>query len=424
MSKTALRAVKGMNDLFEDDLVTWRHLEQTMRDVFLAFGYGEIRTPIVESLELFVRGVGEGTDVVGKEMFRVSKTGETEELALRPEGTAGVVRALVEAGKLRAADYFDKVFYAGPMFRAERPAKGRYRQFHQLGCEAFGYAEPAADVEVIALVDALLAKLGVPAQLQLSSLGDAGPDRAKYNDALRAYFARHEAKLSDDSRRRLTTNPLRILDSKDERDQQLVTDAPKPLDFLSDAARAHFDAVKKGLDDVGVKYTIEPKIVRGLDYYTRTVFEFVGETGLGSQSTVAAGGRYDGLVEELGGRATPAVGFAAGIERLLLVMNAVGKTAQKVPPDLALIGADDAGRTLCARVAHELRRAGVRVDVDLRGRSVGALMKSANKSGARFTATVGSSEIERGTVSLKTMATGAVVEVALKAEAILGEVKK
>ncbi|HEY4222387.1 MAG TPA: histidine--tRNA ligase [Myxococcota bacterium] len=410
-----LRAVRGMNDLFEDELVTWRHVEDAARSLFLAYGFGEIRTPVVEDTELYVRGVGEGTDIVGKEMFRVSKAGDDESLALRPEGTAGVVRAMIEAGKLMPDAYY-KVFYAGPMFRAERPAKGRYRQFHQLGAEVLGYAEPAADVEVIAAVHALLMRLGIPAQLLLSSLGDAGPDRVKYNDALRAYFAGHESALSDDSKRRLQQNPLRILDSKDEGDQLLVVDAPKPLDFLSDAARAHFDAVKAGLEAQSIPFTIEPKIVRGLDYYTRTVFEFVGEAGLGAQSTVAAGGRYDGLVQELGGRPTPAVGFAAGIERLILVMNATGHKQEKTPPALALIGADDAGRLLCHKLASALRSRGVVVDVDLRARSVGALMRAANKSGARFTVTIGSSEIASGSMSLKTMATGAVVTMPIDAD--------
>ncbi len=423
-SQRTLRAVKGMNDLFEEELAAWRHLEDAAREVFLAFAYGEIRTPLVEETELFVRGVGEGTDIVGKEMFRVVRAPpaggvahgpeDKESLSLRPEGTAGVVRAMQENGKL-VADAYHKVFYLGPMFRAERPAKGRYRQFSQLGCEVLGYADPAADVEVIALVQALLERLGVAGdtRLLLSSLGDAGPDRQRYNEALRAYFAAHKDALSEDSLRRLEQNPLRILDSKDEGDQKLVVDAPKPLDFLSEDARAHFAAVKQGLDDLGVAYTVEPKIVRGIDYYTRTVFEFVGEAGLGAQSTVAAGGRYDGLVEELGGRATPAVGFAAGIERLLLMIAALGKTPPARPCTLMLIAADDGGRAMCRKLAYALRRAGVRVDVDLRARSVKAQMKHADKSAALFTATVGSSEIERGSMPLKTMATGAVVDVPL-----------
>ena len=420
-----LRAVKGMNDLFEDELLTWRHVERVMREVFVAHGFGEVRTPLVEETELYVRGVGEGTDIVGKEMFRVVRapaTGEpvdaAESLTLRPEGTAGVVRAMIENGKV-IADSYQKVFYAGPMFRAERPAKGRYRQFHQLGCETLGYAEPAADVEVIALVHMLLGKLGVPAKLMLSSLGDAGADRQKYNDALRGYFASHQGALSDDSKRRLVTNPLRILDSKDAGDQKLVVGAPKPLEFLSDAARAHFDAVKAGLEALSVPYTIDATIVRGLDYYTRTVFEFVGEAGLGAQSTVAAGGRYDGLVSELGGRPTPAVGFAAGIERLILVMKATGHTVAETPPDLVLVSADDAGRAMCAQLAYALRRDGVRVGVDLRGRSVKAQFKSATNTAARFTIMVGSSEIAAGNGELKAKASSTVqAVVALDAASI------
>jgi histidyl-tRNA synthetase len=426
------RAPKGMHDLFEEDLVTWRHLEHLARDTFLAYGYGEIRTPIVEELDLFVRGVGEATDMVGKEMFLVedrhsnaggaSKT--PTKLALRPESTAGTVRALIEHGKA-IADTYTKVFYTGPQFRNERPQAGRYRQFAQLGCECVGWAEAAADVEVIALVHTLLARLGIKdVTLLLSSLGDSGEDRKKYNAALRAYLEQHREKLSEDSKRRLEQNPLRILDSKDEGDQKLIVDAPKPLDFLSDAARAHFDEVKAGLDALGIAYTIEPKLVRGIDYYTRTVFEFVGKSGegVGAQSTVAAGGRYDGLIKELGGekqKPTPAVGFAAGVDRLVLVMKATGLAKTAEAPDLVLVGADAAGHGLARKLGFELRTQGVRVGVDLKARGVGAQMKGANRSGARFTLTLGSREIEARTGELKRMATGAVTPVSLDAASIM-----
>lgn len=423
----SLRAVKGMHDLFEEDLATWRALEGVTRETFLAYGFGEIRTPIVEEAELFIRGVGEGTDIVGKEMFLFQDRDprHPKQLCLRPENTAGVVRAMIENGKV-IADAFHKVFYLGAQFRNERPQAGRYRQFSQLGCEVLGYPEPAADVEVIALVHTLLGRLGIPhtqseggVKLLLSSLGDAGEDRRRYNEALRSYLGAHRDKLSDDSKRRLETNPLRILDSKDPEDQKLVLGAPKPLDFLSDDARAHFEEVKAGLDRLGIPYVLEPKLVRGIDYYTRTVFEFVGEAGLGSQSTVAAGGRYDGLVAELGGRPTPAVGFAAGIERLILVMKALGQAKAPEGPELMLIAADPDGRAAAHTLAFALRARGRRVDVDLKGRSVKAQMRHADRSGARFTLVLGSREIGEGRADLKAMATGSVQPVSLDAAALL-----
>ncbi|MCC7110864.1 MAG: histidine--tRNA ligase [Deltaproteobacteria bacterium] len=419
-----LRAPKGMNDLFESDLVSWRHLEATVREVFLAYGFGEVRTPLVEEAELFIRGVGEGTDIVGKEMFLFTDRDpkHPKQLCLRPENTAGVVRAMIENGKI-VADAFWKVFYLGAQFRNERPQAGRYRQFHQLGCEVLGYAEPAADVEVIAAAHTLLTRLGITdVKIHLSSIGDVA-DRPRYREALLAYLRPHAAALSEDSKRRLDTNPLRILDSKDEGDQKLCADAPKPMDFLSDEARGHFDAVKAGLDRLGIPYVIDPLLVRGLDYYTRTVFELKGSHGLGSQSTVMAGGRYDGLVAELGGRPTPAVGFAGGIERLLMVMKALGHSVPAPTPALMLIGADEAGAARCAELAFALRRQGVGVEADLRGRSVKAQMRHADRSGARFTAVVGSSEIERGGVSLKNMAAGSVATVPLSADELAQAVR-
>jgi histidyl-tRNA synthetase len=415
-----LRAVKGMHDLFEEDLVTWRDLESVARETFLAYGFGEIRTPLVEEAELFIRGVGEGTDIVGKEMFLFPDRDpkHPKNLCLRPENTAGVVRAMIEHGKA-VADAFHKVFYLGPQFRNERPQAGRYRQFSQLGCEVLGYSEPAADVEVIALVHTLLARLGITGvKLLLSTLGDAGEDRKRYNDALRGYLSSHKDQLSDDSKRRLETNPLRILDSKDAGDQKLVEGAPKPMDYLSDDARRHFDEVKAGLDRLGIPYILEPRLVRGIDYYTRTVFEFVGEAGLGTQSTVAAGGRYDGLVGELGGRPTPAVGFAAGIERLILVMKALGQAREPIAPELMLVAADDEGRAKAQQLAYALRASGRRVSVDLRSRGVGAQMKQANRIGVGFTIVLGSREIADGRAELKAMATGAVQPVSLDASAI------
>lgn len=412
-----LSGVKGTDDLFEAELATWRHVEQIARETFYAWGFGEIRTPILEETAVFVRGVGEGSDIVGKEMFAFDDKSEREgthvSVCLRPENTAGVVRAMVQHGKLMA-DAFEQVFYIGPMFRRERPAAGRRRQFHQIGCEAFGFAEPGMDVAVIAAVHTLLTRLGVASatKLHLNSLGDSA-DREGYSKALVEYFSAHEDKLSEDSRRRLRENPLRILDSKDAGDQKLVVDAPKPVAWLSEAAKLHFDAVKAGLTRLGIPFIVDDALVRGLDYYTRTVFEFVGEAGLGAQSTVAAGGRYDGLVETLGGRPTPAVGFAAGIERLILMMTALGTTADAPVPALYLVGADDDGRALVDLLAYGLRLQGVVVGADVRGRSVKAQMKAADKSQARLSAVIGSGEIAAGTVKVKTMATGDVREIAL-----------
>jgi histidyl-tRNA synthetase len=373
-----------MDDLFEADLATWRHLERISRETFEAFGFGEVRTPILEETALFVRGVGEGTDIVSKEMFafddRSDKDGASTSVVLRPENTAGVVRAMLEHGKL-FADAYEQVYYIGPMFRRERPQAGRRRQFHQLGCEAFGTAEPGMDVTVIALVHTILTRLGLAGhvKLHINTLGDPD-DRAVYTTALVDYFKHHEVKLSDDSRRRLHENPLRILDSKDEGDRVLVKDAPKPLQHLSAQARAHFDDVKAGLDRLGIAYVVDDALVRGLDYYTRTVFEFIGEIGVGAQATVAAGGRYDGLVETLGGRPTPAVGFAGGIERLVLMMNAVGATGAPVRPAIYLIGADDGGRARVEQLAQALRMKGIAVGADVRGRSVKAQMKAADRA--------------------------------------------
>ncbi len=424
MAKAAqLSRVTGMDDLFEAELATWRHLETVARETFAAFGFGEIRTPILEETALFVRGVGEGTDIVHKEMFafddKGDKEGSTVGVCLRPENTAGVVRAMLEHGKL-FADAYEQVFYIGPMFRRERPQAGRRRQFHQLGCEAFGFAEPGMDVAVISAVHVLLTRLGLGPHVKLliNSLGDAA-DRAAYTTSLVAYFEGVKDKLSADSQRRLQENPLRILDSKDDGDRALITDAPKPISALSADARAHFDAVCAGLDRAGIAYERDDALVRGLDYYTRTVFEFVGTTGLGAQSTVAAGGRYDGLVETLGGRPTPAVGFAGGIERLVMMMTALGLNKAPATPAIFLIGADDEGRAAVEALAMKLRLEGVAVAADVRGRSVKAQMKAADKSGARLSAVIGGGEVASGTVKVKTMATGDVSDSPLNASALL-----
>jgi histidyl-tRNA synthetase len=417
-----LSAVKGMDDLFESDLATWRHVEHIAQQTFLAYGFGEVRTPILEDTALFVRGVGETSDIVHKEMFAFDDMGSA--VCLRPENTAGVVRALLQAGKV-FADAYEKVFYTGAMFRREQPQAGRRRQFHQLGCEALGYAEPAMDVEVITLVHTLLGRLGLAGHVKLviNSLGDAA-DRPAYGKALVDYFSQHEAKLSDDSRRRLRDNPLRILDSKDPRDQVLARSAPRTLDFLGADARIHFDAVQAGLTRLAVPFVVDSQLVRGLEYYTRTVFEFVGEAGLGAQSTVAAGGRYDGLVETLGGRPTPAVGFAGGIERLIMMMKAVQVTAPSAHPQLMLIGVDDDGKAICERLAHGLRGQGLRVAVDVRGRGMKAQLKTADKSGTTFAMIIGGNEVSAGKAVLKRLSDGSLIpEVSLSIDAIAAAIR-
>ncbi len=410
-----IRALKGMNDLFEDELATWRHVEEQARQTFLAFGFGEIRTPVLEELALFVRSVGEGTDIVEKEMYAFSDTDKKQtKVCLRPENTAGVVRALIQAGKL-PADAEARVFYLGPMFRRERPQKGRYRQFHQLGAEAFGLTAPSVDVEMMAMLHAFGQRLGLSGvRLVINSLGDPA-DRARYLEALVAYLTPHQDRLSEDSRRRLAKNPLRILDAKDEGDRAIVQDAPRPLDFLGDEARAHFDEVRRGLELLGVPYDVDPSLVRGLDYYTRTVFELLADTGLGAQNAVAAGGRYDHLVEELGGRSTPGIGFAAGIERIVLLLDQAGATTR---PDVFLIAADDGGRDQVLQLAMALRERGLGVEIDHRGRSVKAQMKRADKSGARFAMVVGQREIEAAAADLKNLQDGSVRSLALEAGVI------
>lgn len=413
-----IRAVKGMHDLYEEELATWRHVEETASSVFLRFGYGEVRTPVLEETQLFVRGVGEATDIVEKEMYAFhDKDKKQTSLCLRPENTAGVVRALLQAGRLHA-DAEARLFYLGPMFRRERPAKGRYRQFHQLGAEAFGLEGASIDVEMMAMLHLLLEELGLEGvKLAVNSLG--GPeDRAQYREALLAYFTPKKDELCADCQRRLETNVLRILDCKVPSDQELAAAAPRTLDHLGEKSAAHFQEVKAGLDQLGVAYEVNSGLVRGLDYYTGTVFEALAETGLGAQNAVAGGGRYDGLAEQLGGRPTPGIGFAAGIERIVMLLTEAERAKEPQKPRVMLVGADDEGRTAAHRLAHELRRAGVVVEVDHRGRSVKAQMKRADRSGAETVLVLGARELEASAGQLKDMATGTVRDVALDAASL------
>ncbi|MCP4501024.1 MAG: histidine--tRNA ligase [Deltaproteobacteria bacterium] len=420
-----IKSVKGMHDLFEEQLSTWRVVERVAQDTFLAFGYGEIRTPVLEKTPLFVRGVGETSDIVSKEMFRFDDQGgdgKVTDVCLRPENTAAVVRALLQAGKL-TPDSDERVFYMGPMFRRERPAKGRFRQFHQFGAEAFGFTRSSIDVEMMAMVHTLIDELGSSGvSLLINTLGDA-EDRVAYTAALKDYYQDHFEQLSDDAKERLEKNPLRLLDGKEEILIKLAQDAPKIGGYLGDAARAHFDEVQEGLTRLNVPFVVEEKLVRGLDYYTRTVFEAVADSGLGAQNAVAAGGRYDGLVQQLGGKPMPGVGFAAGIERLVLLLENAKKTQLRSPARLMFIAADDAGRHFAEPLALALRKQGVKVELDHRGGKMKAQIRRADRANISFVVVLGTNEVESGKAQLKEMATGDVNEVDLNPESLLNTLR-
>lgn len=407
-----------MNDLLPEETPLWQRVEETARRIFALYNYEEIRTPIVEPTALFVRGIGEDTDVVSKEMYTFVDRGD-DSLTLRPEGTASAVRAYVQHDR-HAVDPIQKWFYFGPMFRRERPQKGRYRQFHQIGAELFGVGDPRGDVELIAMVHRFLSAVGVrDLVLHLNSLGDA-ESRPAYREALVAYFTPHADKLGETDRQRLKTNPLRLLDSKDPVTVELSQNAPSILDHLSDASRADFDAVLDGLRALEIPFEVNPKIVRGLDYYSRTTFEFVASTGLGSQSTVAGGGRYDRLVDELGGPRTPAIGFALGVERLILLLS----QQQDVPkhtPDLFIAVAKGASDTDVLKIAEACRARGVRVELTLKPTGVGNQMRRASRLGSTFAVVVGDGELQSGEIKLKHMADGTerTVTLAGLAEAVL-----
>ncbi|MDH1340271.1 histidine--tRNA ligase [Ectopseudomonas oleovorans] len=402
MSKS-LQAIRGMNDILPEQTPAWRYLENTLVNLLDGYGYKEIRLPIVEYTELFARGIGEGTDVVDKEMYTFLDRNE-ESLTLRPEGTAGCVRAVLEHG-LAGGGQVQKLWYAGPMFRYEKPQKGRYRQFHQVGVEAFNLPGPDVDAELIVLTWRLWKKLGLAdaVTLQLNSLGSSEA-RAAYRDALVAYLQQRFDQLDEDSQRRLTTNPLRILDSKNEATQAALVGAPTLGDYLDEESRLHFEGVKARLDAAGIRYQINHKLVRGLDYYNRTVFEWVTDK-LGAQGTVCAGGRYDGLVAQLGGKATPGVGFAMGVERLVLLLE----TLDLLPAELNRAAdvyvcafgeaAELAALTLVERLRDELP--GLRLLLNTGGGSFKSQFKKADKSGARYALILGDDELAARVVGCK-----------------------
>ena len=400
-----LQPVRGTRDLIGEEQRRHAHVVDTARRVCVTYGFDEWSTPIFEETRVFARTLGDTSDVVTKEMYTFDDRGG-DSVTLRPEGTAGVCRALVSNGLTQSLP--QKVFYAGPMFRYERPQKGRYRQFHQIGAELIGPGEPLADAEVIAMGWAIIGALGIRdgVVLELNTLGDT-PSREAYRAALVAYFTGHRDRLSADSRDRLDRNPLRILDSKDPGDRAVVADAPTIAGSLTPEAQAFFDAVRRHLGTLGVPFIENPRIVRGLDYYSHTAFEFV-TTRLGAQGTVMGGGRYDGLVQQMGGPPVAAVGWAAGIERLGMLLDA----PPAVPPGVAVIPAGEAEEPAALAALAALRGAGVRAEMAYRG-TMKRRMERANRIGARAAVIIGADELARGVAQVKDLATGVQTEVAL-----------
>lgn len=394
---------KGTKDVLPQDAYKWQYVEGMARDVAKLFNLKEIRTPTFEHTELFQRGVGDTTDIVTKEMYTFKDKGDRS-ITLKPEGTAGAVRAFIENG-LAAGVLPAKMYYLTPAFRYERPQAGRLREFHQFGVEIFGAASAQTDAEAILMADTLLKKLGLNVALKLNSIG-CKSCRAAYNKALKDFFAPHLDGLCHDCKTRYEKNPLRLLDCKEEGCKKINADAPTILEYLCDDCAAHFEEVKTCLDLSGIAYEIDPRIVRGLDYYTRTVFEFVS-TSIGAQGTVCAGGRYDGLIEELGGKAMPAVGFAAGIERLLIVMEQTGVVIpEEAKPVVYLAGMDKDCRQKAFEIATTLRKAGIFAEIDHMERSIKAQFKYADKIGAQYVAVIGGNELAEGKANVKCMATG------------------
>jgi len=400
--------VKGMNDLLPAEVGRWQEMEQLARDLFGRYGYREVRTPIVEHAAVFARGVGADTDIVQKEMYAFEDKGE-ELLCLRPEATSGLVRAFVEHGL--HVEGPQKWFTCGPMFRRERPQKGRYRQFHQLDIEAFGIAEPTIDVEQIAMAADFFAALGVAVQLRINSVGDPACRPAYLRD-LQAWLRERKGELCADCNDRMERNPLRVLDCKVEACQPVLAQAPRLLDRLCPGCASHHAAVTAGLTALGVPFAVDTRLVRGLDYYVRTAYEFVSDA-IGSQSSVAGGGRYDGLMETLGGQPTPGIGFAMGQERLAMVMAAVGRPVPSRQPALFLISADEAGARECLARAVALRRAGVACDLDARGGKLARQFKQAERVGARYALVLGGNEVASGQAKLKDLQTREETPIAL-----------
>jgi histidyl-tRNA synthetase len=394
MSQT-IQAIRGMNDILPEQAPLWQFLEDTSRAVFEQYGYRLMRTPIVEPTPLFIRSIGEVTDIVEKEMYSFEDGMNGEKLTLRPEATAGIVRAVIEHNLIYNGP--QRVWTSGPMFRHERPQKGRYRQFHQFDVEALGFAGPDVDAEQIIMLCRLWKQLGLQnVELHINSIGDAD-SRTRHREALVKYFTAHADQLDEDAKRRLHTNPLRTLDTKNPAMQSLVDGAPRLADYLDGEAKIHFDGLKTLLDQAGVKYQVNPRLVRGFDYYNRTVFEFVGK-GKDFELTICGGGRYDGLIGQLGGKPAPGCGFGFGVERVLMML---AETPLKLAvPDAYVIFIDEAGSEAW-RVAEQMRDGGLKAVLHAGGGSFKSQMKKADASGARFAIILGEDELREATVSLK-----------------------
>lgn len=398
-----IRSIRGMNDILPEATPYWQVIETILKDVLAGYGYQEIRFPIVEKTELFKRSIGEVTDIVEKEMYTFEdRNGDS--LTLRPEGTAGCVRAAMQNGLLNQTQ---RLWYMGPMFRHERPQKGRYRQFHQIGVEAYGFNGPDIDAEMIMLTARLWKALGLKGvTLQINSLGSTEA-RLAYREVLIAYFEQHQSELDEDSQRRLHSNPLRILDSKNPQMQALNDAAPKLIDYLDEESKQHFEQLCQILDSVNIAYEINPRLVRGLDYYGKTVFEWVTDQ-LGSQGTVCAGGRYDGLVAQLGGKEATAIGFAIGLERLVALLEATDALPEIKQTDAYLVAVGEQAMAQAALLTERLRDElpGIRLISHCGGGSFKSQFKRADRSGARWTLILGDEEVSNQTIGIKTMATG------------------
>lgn len=406
------KSVKGTQDVLPKESYKWQFIEKIMREEAQAHSFKEIRTPVFEHTELFQRSVGDTTDVVQKEMYTFNTKGE-DSITLRPEGTAGSARAILEHGVYNDG-YPIKAYYFTSCYRYEKPQKGRLREFHQFGMEVYGAASYFADAEVICAADSIFKRLGVKGlNLEINSIGCPNC-RANYHKALKEYFAEHTSELCETCLSRLEKNPMRILDCKSPICSKIAEKAPTVLDYICDDCREHFEGVKKCLDSVGIEYTVNPTIVRGLDYYTRTVFEFVSSS-IGAQGTVCGGGRYDGLIEELGGQHTPSLGYAIGIERLLLLLEAQGIEIPAAPTcDIYIAGLGEKAQLKSFELVKTVRSSSLSAECDIVGRSLKAQMKYADKIGAKFSIVLGDSEIESGKAQLKNMETGEKTEISLE----------
>ena len=413
----AISGIKGFNDILTGEVEKWQHIEAVARKVFELYGFAEIRVPILEKTELFARSIGDATDIVEKEMYSFVDKGGNQ-VTMRPEGTAGVMRAFIEH-KLHAADPVAKLYYMGPMFRYERPQKGRYRQFHQIGAEVTGVMGPVIDAQVLTMLCHFFAELGLTEpRLEINSLG-CPECRPAYREALKEFLRARLEFLCDDCKRRFETNPLRVLDCKATGCKEATVGAPSVLDYLDNGCAEHFSRTRYYLEEAGTAYVVNPRMVRGLDYYTRTTFELV-TTLLGAQSAVAAGGRYDGLIPDLGGPQLPGIGFAMGVERVALLL---AEQDFKKRPDLFIAAIGNAAQELAFGLMCALQRLNVSVEIDYEGKSLKSQMRRSDKFNARFTLIIGEEEIAKGRAMLKNMDAGNQEEVPLIKEEIAGKLK-